>query len=1235
MNTGANTGVGGTLDALNLRATDSAVLSGTPATVAAGSDTGAGTLEAGGNKYPDPNSTVGPDNFSDVFTGQIMITAGGTYTFAANTDDDGYMYVDDKLVSKYPGGHGASGGYTNYPVALTAGQHDIEFFEANGGGGWAWNWLYTGPDTGNVALQAIPTSFINSLGNAVVAPTTFTVSAATNPTQATITWSNNNTSAIRYVIQRSTSSDFSTGVTNIDAGLPSTPANAASFPATSSITDTGLSLNTQYYYRIIVENYDTSVTSPTTATITTANQYPQVSPLVADQDVNGNIQVSFPTESYAGITGYQVLRSANGGSFTAVSGSPFAQGTGPITFTDPAAGLSAGTTYQYEVITTGTGSPANSPAALSNPIYYVGNTVVNHASGFVPADTTTDLTVGGNGVYTPTVTSNGQLQISTSAANEATNTFTTTPIAIDSDFSTSFDFQFTNPNADGFAFVIQNQGNNVVGGSGGLFGYGGDTSSLAVVFNMYSGVTQTQLGINGKMIGSPADMSGTLGNAFHNLDANKATDVFQVSLNYNASTQTLYEAVRDTTTGLGYSTSYNLASYRLGAEYVLGPGSNDYVGFTAGTGGANAQQDILDWTVNDAVTTLAAGQPPSIAATEDINGNIQLSFPATAPVNGLTSTTYQILKSVNGGAYAAFGSPIPYSSTAIEYTMQDSGPFVGGSTYQYEVEISGTTPATPATSGPVFYVFNPVISDSSFSSTDLGTDLTANNTGDPAIVNAANQLQLTDGTGSDATSVFTTNTVQINNSWQTSFDFEISSPGADGMTFTIQSVGNTALGGGGGGLGYVGGSFANTTGGLNSIAFALNQYNGVTQTAVGANGVLAPYVDMSGSLGNAFHSTPSNATTDTFQVNLAYNATTGNFYETVRDERTGLAFSQTITPTIVAGYLTQLSGTTVTPAQATAAVNALFAAPVYVGFTGATGGVTSIQKVNDWTFNTNAAAPVVTSLSASSGSAGDTITINGSGFTGASFVTFGGVPSTNFSVVAGSGGDQITAVVPAGSGTVDVQVSTPGGGTSAISQPADQFTYAASGVSITSVVINGNNSALAGVQRSMVDSIVYTFNQAVNMAATNAFSIALNSTFASGTLPTLTWTAINPNADGSSTQWAVTFSGAGVLNGSIGDGVYNITLNGASVTADGNPSVTATSRTDTFYRLFGDAAGTGSVTGADYNALLSTFNLKTTAAGYLAYFNEDGAGRIDAPDYNAFLANFGKRFKNVTTITTI
>ena len=149
-------------------------------------------------------------------------------------------------------------------------------------------------------------------------------------------------------------------------------------------------------------------------------------------------------------------------------------------------------------------------------------------------------------------------------------------------------------------------------------------------------------------------------------------------------------------------------------------------------------------------------------------------------------------------------------------------------------------------------------------------------------------------------------------------------------------------------------------------------------------------------------------------------------------------------------------------------------------------------------------------------------------------------------------------------------------------------------VIVTNAVINGNIPSLGGAQRSMVDSIVYTFSEAVNLDPDSAFAIAVNSIYSSGALPTLSWAALNPGYDGSSTQWVVTFSGLGVLNGSISDGVYDVNLNGSAVTSDANPAVNAQSRTDTFYRLFGDAQGIGAVCAADYNALLSTFEMNSS-----------------------------------------
>jgi uncharacterized repeat protein (TIGR03803 family) len=185
-------------------------------------------------------------------------------------------------------------------------------------------------------------------------------------------------------------------------------------------------------------------------------------------------------------------------------------------------------------------------------------------------------------------------------------------------------------------------------------------------------------------------------------------------------------------------------------------------------------------------------------------------------------------------------------------------------------------------------------------------------------------------------------------------------------------------------------------------------------------------------------------------------------------------------------------------------------------------------------------------------------------------------------------------------------------------------------VALTSVVINGTNSALVGVQRSMVDSIVYTFSEAVNVGA-NAFSIAVHSG-QNGTAPSLAWAAINPNGDGSSTQWVVTFSGAGVTGGSIGNGVYDISLNSSAATSDANPAVTVQTRpVDTFYRLYGDINGDGRVNNADYAAFLSTNGLKAGQTGFNAGFDSDGDGRVNNNDYAAFLTTNGMKLSGFTT----
>jgi Family of unknown function (DUF6519)/IPT/TIG domain len=87
-----------------------------------------------------------------------------------------------------------------------------------------------------------------------------------------------------------------------------------------------------------------------------------------------------------------------------------------------------------------------------------------------------------------------------------------------------------------------------------------------------------------------------------------------------------------------------------------------------------------------------------------------------------------------------------------------------------------------------------------------------------------------------------------------------------------------------------------------------------------------------------------------------------------------------------------------------------------------------------------AAPPTVTQVAPATAPAGTTVTVNGSGFTGATAVSFGTVPAT-FTPSSTTPDTELTVTVPAGSGTVDVTVTTPSGTSPAV--PADEFTFLA------------------------------------------------------------------------------------------------------------------------------------------------------------------------------------------------
>jgi IPT/TIG domain-containing protein len=145
-------------------------------------------------------------------------------------------------------------------------------------------------------------------------------------------------------------------------------------------------------------------------------------------------------------------------------------------------------------------------------------------------------------------------------------------------------------------------------------------------------------------------------------------------------------------------------------------------------------------------------------------------------------------------------------------------------------------------------------------------------------------------------------------------------------------------------------------------------------------------------------------------------------------------------------------------------------------------------------------APTVSSVSPPEGpEAGATsVTIGGTGFTGASAVQFGSTNATSFKVNSDS---SITAVAPKGSGTVDVTVTTPV--TQTATSAADKFTYLAP-PTVTEVA--PKTGPESGATEVTIKGTNFTSGSTVNFGSTAASSVKMNSSESI--------TAVSPKASG-------------------------------------------------------------------------------------------------------------------------
>src|SRR5205807_1518554 len=101
--------------------------------------------------------------------------------------------------------------------------------------------------------------------------------------------------------------------------------------------------------------------------------------------------------------------------------------------------------------------------------------------------------------------------------------------------------------------------------------------------------SSTGLGTNGSFSGPTNDLTGTSINFNAGAQASPR-HTFQITLSYSGTT--LNETLTDVTGGgTPVTETYN----NVNIPALVG-GSTAYVGFTGGTGGLNAQQDVQTWT---------------------------------------------------------------------------------------------------------------------------------------------------------------------------------------------------------------------------------------------------------------------------------------------------------------------------------------------------------------------------------------------------------------------------------------------------------------------------------------------------------------------------------------------------------------------------------------------------------------------------------------------------------------
>jgi hypothetical protein len=233
-------------------------------------------------------------------------------------------------------------------------------------------------------------------------------------------------------------------------------------------------------------------------------------------------------------------------------------------------------------------------SAVGVAAYTITSTItVNYGTGFTSSGIAFNGSAALNG---------SSLRLTPAKGGLAGSAWYRTPVNVQT-FTSDFTMRILNPTTspigNGITFTLQNAGTTAIGPWGGGLGYGPDNpvnpsptsntpiaKSVAIKFDLINnageGTNSTGVYTNGA---SPTIPAVTIGNGV-NL---RSGDVLSVHLRYDGTTLTI--TITDTA-----NTAHTFTTSQVINIPATVGGNTALVGFTAGTGGSVANQDIITWT---------------------------------------------------------------------------------------------------------------------------------------------------------------------------------------------------------------------------------------------------------------------------------------------------------------------------------------------------------------------------------------------------------------------------------------------------------------------------------------------------------------------------------------------------------------------------------------------------------------------------------------------------------------